>query len=242
MRAFWLATLLCGVTACGNTSGGDVGGTGDATASDLQISGTDSIDNDGATTDATTADVADASGTDAATVDITPDIASTCQPSYTGSIPGATLDLSKTPCAFSISAAKGVFNLNYALQIATAEQLSIGGNLAGCLPQEASIHGGIATFEVIDGPPTQKWCICDVGLCAPVTPPFTASIPGDYLVPFTWDGNNWYGPSDTGNKPGPAFTPGNYVFTVSVSGDHKKADGSTVAFSASAKLPITLTP
>ena len=58
-------------------------------------------------------------------------------------------------------------------------------------------------------------------------------------MPFTWDGNNWYGPSDTGNKPGPAFPPGAYTFSVSVSGD---VEGGTAPFTAVAKLPITLTP
>ena len=179
---------------------------------------------------------------DAVSADSSPDVpVSACAPTYEGSIPGAILDLSKTPCAFSISAAKGVFNLGYKLSVESAQKLSVGGDLGGCPPQASSIHGGIATFEQVGGN-SQKWCLCDTGLCAPVKPPFTASTPGSYDVAFTWDGMNWSGPSDTGNKPGPAFPAGSYTFSVSVSGEHQLPDGTTETFAAVAKLPITLTP
>lgn len=241
-----LFITVIGAAACGNSSGSTPTTSDDAAVGDLQIGGTDTSGTDAVGTDAISDTAPDADitgGTDASAPDINPDVTTTvCAPTYTGSIPGATLDLSKTPCAFSISAAKGVFNLGYKLNIATSEKLSVGGNLGGCPPQEGSIHGGIATFEQVEGGKSQKWCVCDTGLCAPTQPPFTASTPGSYDVPFAWDGNNWYGPSDTNNKPGPAFPPGSYTFSVTVSGDHQKADGSTETFSAVAKLPITLTP
>ncbi len=245
-----LSLILVSLTlvACGNSTGSTAVNTDDASGGDLQIDGTDAIVADIAGTDASGYEVLDVtldaqtdivSGTDASSPDVP---IAVCKPVYEGSIPGASIDLSKTPCTFSISAAKGVFNLNYAVNVATSQKLSVGGNLAGCPPQPESIHGGVTTFEVIDGGASQKWCVCDTGLCAPVEPPFTATTPGSYDVPFTWDGNNWYGPSDTGNKPGPAFPTGSYTFTVSITGNHQKADGSTETFTASAKLPITLTP
>ncbi len=251
-RISFLFTALLACAACGNSTGSTTASTDDAATSDLQISGTDAVGTD-AISDATS-DIANgtdaisdaapdiASGTDAVTADTSPDVPiSTCAPTYEGSIPGAQFDLSKTPCAFSISAANGVFNLGYKLTVASAAKLSIGGDLGGCLPQASSIHGGIATFEQVGGN-SQKWCVCDTGLCAPVKPPFTASTPGSYDVAFIWDGMNWYGPSDTGNKPGPAFPVGSYTFSVSVSGEHQLPDGTTETFAAVAKLPITLTP
>ena len=247
------AVLCCG--ACGNSAGTTPVAVDDASDADSQISGTDAI-SDVSGSDATGTDAAigtdaisDVSpGTDAMTPDSTPDVpdsapdvpVTACAPTYEGSIPGATLDLSKTPCKFSISAAKGVFDLGYQVNVASAEKFSVGSNF-GCNPQVKDDHGGMAISEEVAGG-TQKWCLCDQGLCAPIKPPFTASLPGSYHVTFNWDGNNWYGPSDTGNKPGPAFPPGDYVFTVSISGDHQKADGSVETFSATAKLPITLTP
>ena len=207
----------------------------DVAAKDVTSPVPDAVKDSASPTDVvTTADVA--------ALDVAADVpAAACVPTYEGSIPGATLDLSKTTCSFSIAAAKGVFNLGYRLTVATSEKLSVGGNLGGCPPSPGSVHGGVATFEQIDGG-GQKWCMCDTGLCAPVEPPFVASTPGGYDVVFPWDGKNFQGPSDTGNKPGPAFPPGSYVFSVTVKGNHQKADGTTESFSAVAKLPIVLTP
>ena len=244
--AFFLFSALAACAACGNASGSTSTSADDAATSDLQISGTDATTADLANTDAVGTDaVSDAttdvaSGTDAVSADSSPDVpVSACAPTYEGSIPGAILDLSKTPCAFSISAAKGVFNLGYKLSVESAQKLSVGGDLGGCPPQASSIHGGIATFEQVGGN-SQKWCLCDTGLCAPVKPPFTASTPGSYDVAFTWDGMNWYGPSDTGNKPGPAFPAGSYTFSVSDRAEDYVRLIET--FAAVAKLPITLTP
>ena len=249
LLAVWIAA------ACGNATGSAA--TASDVATDAQDSSTDAATVDAVGTDADGTDASTsngdaigdaalpddlATGKDAPAFDVAADVPVTaCAPTYEGSIPGAALDLSKTPCSFSIGAAKGVFNLGYRLTVATSEQVSTGGNMGGCPPQASSIHGGIATFEQVDGG-NQKWCMCDTGLCQAVEPPFVASTPGSYDVAFTWDGNNFMGPSDTGFKPGPAFPPGNYVFSVTVTGKHQKADGTTETFSAVAKLPIVLTP
>lgn len=233
------ALLLCG--ACGTTAGSTPVTLDDASSTDSQISGTD------AAADALPDTVQDAAPDVAPDVlpDGGPDTAAdiptvACAPVYSGSVPGATLDLSGTPCSFSISAAKGHFPLGYAIHVTSAEKVSIPGP-NGCNPQLLAEHGGLAFNEEVAGG-TQKWCLCDVGLCQVVKPPFTPTLPGNYTIAFDWDGNNWYGPSDTGNKPGPAFTAGNYVYTVSIKGEHQKGDGNTEAFSATASLPITLTP
>jgi len=235
----WFLTLAI-TTGCGQSgtsaAGGDDAGDGksgvtDATALDSAADATAAAGTDAFSDAALDAD--SASGTDAT--------ATACAPTYTGSIPGAQLDLSMTPCKFSISAAKGVFNLPYGLTISSANTLSMDGTAGGCQPPVSSFHGGIAAAEHVSGG-GQSWCLCDVGLCAPTGSPFAATVPGDYATNFAWDGNNWNGPSDTGNKPGPAFPLGSYLFTVTVSGKHQAPDGATQPFSAAASLTIVLSP
>ncbi len=225
MRILVFLAAVCTLAACGNSSGATPATGDDSTGGDSQISGTDAV-----------SDVV--SGTDALA-----DVPSTgCTPTYTGAIPGATLDLSNTPCTFSISAAKGVFNLPYIVKISGSETLSMDGLWGGCQVAATNVHGGIATAESIGDGASQKWCMCDVGLCAPTTSPFVATTVGAYPVAFSWDGKNWNGPSDTGNQPGAAFAPGMYTFTVSLTGKRQAADGATQPFAASASLPIKLTP
>ena len=165
----------------------------------------------------------------------------TCAPTYSGSIPGAALDLSQTPCTFSISAAKGVFKLPYRFKVLSSQAVSVAGNMGSCPPPPGDIFGGFAMFHTVSGG-SQNWCLCDTGLCAPSDPPPAPSVVGTYDVTFAWDGNNFSGPSDTGFKPGPAFPPGSYVFSVTVAGKVKGADGGVASFKGEAKLPITLTP
>ena len=205
------------------------------------------------TTGATPATQDDATVLDSQLGDATPDVppdvipdaaadvpTSACAPVYTGSIPGATLDLSQTPCVFSISAAKGVFSLPYKIHVASAQKLSVPAT-NGCNATPTPETGAVVLETVVAGG-GQKWCVCDVGLCQVQTPPFTPTIPGDYTVDFTWDGKNWFGPSDTGNQPGPAFPTGTYEFRVSIAGKHQHEDGTTVPFAATAVLPIELVP
>ena len=242
IRSAWFLAHMT-LVACGNSAGLSPVSSDDATTADLQSSSTDATGTDATGTDALHVDAMDvapdvADGTDAASPDVS---ATACAPVYEGAIPGAALDLTKTPCTFSISAAHGVFNLAYGLTISSANTLSLDGTSGGCQPPASAFHGGIAAGEHVSGG-GQSWCLCDVGLCAPTGSPFTATVPGSYMVNFTWDGNNWNGPSDTGNKPGAAFPPGSYVFTVNVSGKREAPDGAIQPFSAAATLPIVLTP
>ena len=39
-----------------------------------------------------------------------------------------------------------------------------------------------------------------------------------------WDGRNWYGPSDTGNREGAAFPPGTYTIALSATGTYDNVD------------------
>ena len=66
--------------------------------------------------------------------------------------------------------------------------------------------------------------------------------PGTYPATFTWQGNNWSGPSDTGNPMGPPFPPGTYTLTVTARGQLQDTSGATTPFSVESTLDITLVP
>ncbi len=169
----------------------------------------------------------------------------TCNPQYSGTIPGAKFDFSKTPCQYSIAKAKGQFPLPYDLIVNESTMVHITDtNIGQCAP--ANVFGGLATFVHIDGIGDGnyfEWCMCDIGNCPPpkdIT--YAASTPGTFTHNFVWDGNVFNGPSDTGNKSGPAFPPGTYTMTVTSQGTFKHADGTEDGFYATAKLDILLTP
>jgi hypothetical protein len=71
--------------------------------------------------------------------------------------------------------------------------------------------------------------------CGPVTIPA-----GTYACAFTWDGRNWYGPSDTERPRGAPFPPGDYVLTITTAPGY--LSGSTSSAQASATLTIRITP
>lgn len=190
----------------------------------------------------TTGDVVGDGGKDAGTGDTGP---FACEVKYEGAIPGAKLDLSKTPCVFSISQAGGTFALPYDVIVKAATPLwNTDPNAGQCPPQ--NVFGGVATFVTLeglgDGTP-QKWCLCDVGLCAPPKDiSYTATTPGTYTHAFTWDGKNFQGPSDTNQQPGAPFPPGQYTLTVKSQGLFQHADGAEDAYTATATLQILLQP
>jgi hypothetical protein len=168
-----------------------------------------------------------------------------CEVQYSGGIPGAKLDLSKTPCVFSIAKAGGKFPLPYSIVVKDATPLwNTDPNAGQCPPQ--NVFGGVATFVTVDGigdGTPQEWCLCDVGKCAPpkdIT--YSDTTPGTYSHDFLWDGKNFGGPSDTGQQPGPAFPPGVYTFKVKSQGLFKHGDGTEDAYTATATLQIQLNP
>jgi hypothetical protein len=208
----------------------------------------DTTETDAATPDATGVDtVVPDVHVEEVTPDVAPDVvpdvvALPCVPTYTGAIPGASLDLSKTPCNFSISASKDGFALPYTVTVTESVMLRDFGNSGKCQAAPGHIYGGISPWERVDGN-EQTWCLCDTGMCFSAPPvPFVATVPGKYDVGFGWDGKNWQGPSDTSSPIGAAFPPGQYLFRVKVAGQQQKSDGSVENFYAEATLPIQLTP
>jgi len=189
----------------------------------------------------------DVASGDAAPVDAG---ASACIDEASGTLPpGVAIALKAWSggCSVSIAAASGAFPMPYSVAVAsgtTAYVWNKNTNMGGCPPQQ--VDGGVATSVTIEGhggAETQKWCLCDTGLCAPPKPNFVPLVAGTYDVAFAWDGNSWYGPSDTGNPPGPAFPPGTYAMSVRAMGEYAADPNaqSGTAFDYTVKRAFTLT-
>lgn len=168
-----------------------------------------------------------------------------CVPTYEGTIPGAKLDLSATPCHFSLSKLAAGFALPYKVIVEKSVALAVNDdNISQCPPPK--MFGGVNAFLRVEGVSDdglpQNWCMCDIGLCTPKDPPFLPTTPGTYTDNFVWVGKNFEGPSDTGNQPGAAFPPGIYKFRVKSTGNFKQADLSEDFYSETATLQIQLTP
>ena len=192
--------------------------------------------------------VPDAETTDMATKDTTgaDTGAFACVAKHEGSIPGALIDLAKTPCVFSISKAAGKFALPYQIVIDKATQVFMTDPNAGQCPP-SNDFGGLSTFVTLDGigdGTPQQWCLCDVGLCAAPGGDFkyVATKPGKYSHEFVWDGKNFQGPSDTGMKPGAPFPPGEYTLKIKSTGHYLQADGQDDVFSSTSSMQIQLNP
>lgn len=260
-----LALAACGSTPTPSASADTSNATDAAVAADNPAPGdadtAASADTAAVPDTAAVADAAaDASKADATTTDVTPadvgavdtaSAASDCADKAQGDLPpGVSLSLEPWTkgCTFSIAAAAGKFAMPYKVSVAAGTQTQVWNKPAtagNCAASE--LHGGLATWVVItgsNGGATQQWCLCDTGLCAPPKPTFAPVAAGSYVVPFSWDGNNWFGPSDTGNKPGPAMPPGTYTFKVRLVGewlpDATPKQGGT--FDHSVTRTFTLTP
>lgn len=170
-----------------------------------------------------------------------------CKPKYEGVLPGAHVDLSTTPCVFSISQGQGGFELPFHLVVESSELLTPSRNSGQCAP--AKFAGGVGLWLRVQGNSggeQQLWCQCDTGPCffqgGANADVFKATQPGTHASKLWWDGKNFQGASDTGQKPGKAFPPGEYLFRVQTDGKRKKADGTLEPYAATASLPILLLP
>ena len=132
------------------------------------------------------------------------------------SLAGVHLSFPEQPCTFTLAEAAAGIEIAWELKVLddvddVTTQPTDGG---GCGT------GGVAGIEVGEtlAGGEHSYCICDVGLCAPVTPaPFTL-VSGTYPSAFEWDGVNWFGPSDFGNPKGDPFPPGQYTLTLRAHG------------------------
>jgi len=162
-----------------------------------------------------------------------------CAPSGMSNLPGVHIDITGKQCTFSLSDSVAKITIPY--------QVVVDQDTSGVIPSEqyASQCGqpgpsGLITLEQVDGN-GQKYCLCNMGKCAPpIGSPVTLKQ-GSYPATFTWSKNNWLGPSDTGTPEGPPFPVGDYMLTVSAVGSLLGPAGE-VPFSVTGTLPIYLVP
>lgn len=127
-------------------------------------------------------------------------------------------------------------------------QIDIGSSVEGvvALPSDAGQcdkpdGSGLIPFASVEGD-GQKWCICDSGLCmGPDKTPKTLAA-GSYDSSFTWDGVNWWGPSDFGNPKGKPFPVGAYTISVKAKGYRVDAGKGQIPFEVVGTRIVILTP
>lgn len=158
-----------------------------------------------------------------------------CAASSSSSLPGVTLAFRAQQCEFTPRQLQAGIALPYRLRVerppgaVTSEPLDSG----GCQRPGAA---GLLLFEEVRGA-GQRYCLCDVGLCAPGKRPRVELPEGEWDGELHWDGLSWLGPSDFKNPKGSAFPPGRYEAIVRSRGTLHGPDGDQ-PFEVEAILPI----
>lgn len=152
---------------------------------------------------------------------------------------GIQLDFVHWPCRFTQRQLQAGVTFPYRLTVSQplAGVHPTTSGAGGCAEPDES--GLIVTYRISGG--AQNYCLCDTGLCAPVT--FTTNPPaGTYERSFAWSGENWSGPSDYGQPKGAPFPPGTYTVSVNATGTVDVDGGAPAPFDVSAQTLITITP
>jgi hypothetical protein len=174
-----------------------------------------------------------------------------CKALVESTLPGVTIVFAaSTKCVYTLAEAKAGITFDY--------ELVIEDDVPDYVPQkyeypEDVLAGLDVTGTVVGG--TQRYCLCDLGLphwgcpemdggfgyqttCDPIT-----LKKGRYAGSFTWQGENWTGPSDTLNPKGPQFPPGDYQLVVkTLPGSIEMPEGGAPpTIQVTATLPIRLT-
>jgi hypothetical protein len=167
-------------------------------------------------------------------------------------IPHTHIEFANQPCVFTLAQAMAGVSFSYDLVIdedvpgfVASPPYDYGPDAAG-LEISEQISGGIQLYCVCDrGLPFQSCPLddggkyfpgFDAGTCNPITLP-----KGAYHRVLDWDGRNWYGPSDTGQREGPPFPPGDYAFKVEAKGKLAN-DGGADNVGVTAQFRISLLP
>jgi hypothetical protein len=218
---FGLAFALvgCGNTATHSSSGTSLGSSSSSTSASGSASSS-------ASSSSSTSSASSSSGSLA------------CHQTSTSTLPGASIAFTGATCTFTLAQAKAGIQIPYVVSIVA--------DIPGVTPTaqdwgNCDVPGpsGLTTFERLAGA-GQNYCLCDVGFCPPGSPQVTLKT-GMYPGAFSWSGQNFSGPSDTGNKPGAYFPPGDYTLTVSAKGT-VASDGGTAPFTVSADFTVHLIP
>ena len=151
-----------------------------------------------------------------------------------GTLPGLSIDLTGSPCEFTLAKLKAGVTFTYRVE---AEKFLKNVVSQALDPGHCDAPGaaGLRILEKIHGG-GQSYCLCDQGLCKDSSAPHDIEI-GTYVGTFEWDGANWNGPSDTGTPKGPQFPPGEYVLVVRAEGNW---GDSGIKFAETATMNITI--
>ncbi|HEY4221772.1 MAG TPA: hypothetical protein VGO62_10520 [Myxococcota bacterium] len=137
--------------------------------------------------------------------------------------------------SFSVEQAEAGIEIPYQVVVeADGRAFPQAGDAGGCEQPDAS---GLIFHESLDGN-GQHYGTDDLGNCMRAQMQPSTVHAGTFAHSFKWRGHNWRGPSDTGNKEGRPFPPGDYKLQV-------RARGRTVSgapFVVDAKWPIKLVP
>ena len=135
----------------------------------------------------------------------------------TSNLNGVEIFFPDQPCVYTLAQAAAGITLKYELHVAqdTLEVHSRRPSPESC---DAQTPAGVDLSERITGEHDGYCPGCDCGLGDGRQPPAITLKRGAEARTFHWDGRNWGGPSDTGNREGPAFPPGVYTFTVRTTG------------------------
>ncbi len=160
-----------------------------------------------------------------------------CNGGTSSNLPGVQLAFPDQPCSYTAAEVAAGIEIVYD-EVITAAVTGLSpsaGDAGGCAqPDDAGLIVGYR----ISGA-GQNYCLCDTGLCAPQST-VTTTVVGSHTRQIPWDGRNWNGPSDTGNREGAAFSPGTYTIALAATGS--RASDASGTFSVTASRSITITP
>ena len=165
-----------------------------------------------------------------------------CNEVASSNLPGVQLAFADQPCSYTAAEVAAGIAISYQelITVAVSGLSPAPGDAGGCAqPDDAGLIVGYR----ISGA-GQSYCLCDTGLCAPQTP-VTSTVVGTHARQIRWDGRNWDGPSDTGNREGAAFPAGTYTIALTATGSRGVSDAGLDAggtFSVTASRSITITP
>lgn len=151
-------------------------------------------------------------------------------------IPGLTIKFEKKEYQFTLSQVKKGIKIGYKI---IAEKdfsgiITLPQDTGGC---ENPGKSGLIVHETLSGN-NQYYSIDDTGLCPDSGKRKGVTIKkGEYSEEFLWDGVNWRGPSDTGNKKGLLFPVGIYQLKMrSIGYIDKKENGKNFEIVSTVKV------
>ncbi len=162
-----------------------------------------------------------------------------CATTSSSDLPGVKLEVAATPCEFTLAEAAAGIGIAWTVTIdaGTDAVFSLPQDAGGCQQPDSS---GLIIFARLQGG-GQNYCVCDTGLCMSPDETPVDLVAGTYEGTFSWDGKSWSGPSDTGNKKGPAFPAGTYELVLSAKGKRVVA-GIQTPFEVRATRAVVLLP